>query len=393
MHIIGIDRGERNLIYVSVIDTHGNIVEQKSFNIVGGYDYQDKLKKQENARQNARKEWKEVGKIKEIKEGYLSLVIHEIARMVIEYNAIIAMEDLSYGFKKGRFKVERQVYQKFETMLINKLNYLVFKDRKINENGGLLRGYQLTYIPQSLKNVGRQCGCIFYVPAAYTSKIDPTTGFADIFKFKNLTAEGKCEFIRSFEYIKYDSEREMFVFAFDYKNFATQNVEMAKNDWCVYTNGNRIKRKYVNGRFVNETDEIDINLLIKKSFEKTDISWQDGHDLRDEIIGYGIEAQIVDIFRMVVQMRNSRSEAEDRDYDRIISPVLNSDGDFYESNKAVDVLPKDADANGAYCIALKGLYEVKQIQKNWKEGEKFPMDKLRITNKDWFDFVQNKKYL
>ena len=185
----------------------------------------------------------------------------------------------------------------------------------------------------------------------------------------------------------------MFVFAFDYKNFATQNVEMAKNDWCVYTNGNRIKRKYINGRFVNETDEIDINLLIKKSFEKTDISWQDGHDLRDEIIGYGIEAQIVDIFRMAVQMRNSRSEAEDRDYDRIISPVLNADGDFYESNKAVDVLPKDADANGAYCIALKGLYEVKQIQKNWKEGEKFPMDKLRITNKDWFDFVQNKRYL
>ena len=37
--------------------------------------------------------------------------------MVIKYNAIIAMEDLSYGFKKGRFKVERQVYQKFETML------------------------------------------------------------------------------------------------------------------------------------------------------------------------------------------------------------------------------------------------------------------------------------
>ena len=57
--------------------------------------------------------------------------------MVIKYNAIIAMEDLGYGFKKGRFKVERQVYQKFETMLINKLNYLVFKDISITENGGL----------------------------------------------------------------------------------------------------------------------------------------------------------------------------------------------------------------------------------------------------------------
>ncbi|MFU2363510.1 MAG: type V CRISPR-associated protein Cas12a/Cpf1, partial [Clostridiales bacterium] len=139
LHVIGIDRGERNLIYVSVIDTCGNIVEQKSFNIVNGYDYQIKLKQQEGARQIARKEWKEIGKIKEIKEGYLSLVIHEISKMVIKYNAIIAMEDLSYGFKKGRFKVERQVYQKFETMLINKLNYLVFKDISITENGGLLK--------------------------------------------------------------------------------------------------------------------------------------------------------------------------------------------------------------------------------------------------------------
>ena len=47
--------------------------------------------------------------------------------MVIDYNAIIVMEDLNKGFKRGRFKVERQVYQKFENMLISKLNYLVFK--------------------------------------------------------------------------------------------------------------------------------------------------------------------------------------------------------------------------------------------------------------------------
>ncbi len=393
MHIIGIDRGERNLIYVSVIDAHGNIVEQKSFNIVAGYDYQEKLKMQEGARQNARKEWKEIGKIKEIKEGYLSLVIHEIAQMVIEYNAIIAMEDLNYGFKKGRFKVERQVYQKFETMLINKLNYLVFKNREVTEDGGLLRGYQLTYIPESLKNVGRQCGCIFYVPAAYTSKIDPTTGFADIFRFKNLTAEGKRDFIRKFDCIKYDTEKEMFVFVFDYRNFLTQNVEMSKNDWCVYTNGIRVKRRYANGRFTNETDEIDINVLMKKTFERTDIDWSDGHNLIDEIIDYDLASQIVDIFKMAVQMRNSRSEAEDRDYDRLVSPVLNESGDFFDSSKAGEKIPKDADANGAYCIALKGLYEIRQIQENWKEGEVFSRDRLRISNKDWFDFVQNKRYL
>lgn len=89
------------------------------------------------------------------------MVIHYIAQLVVKYNAVVAMEDLNYGFKTGRFKVERQVYQKFETMLIEKLHYLVFKDREVCEEGGVLRGYQLTYIPESLKKVGKQCGFIF----------------------------------------------------------------------------------------------------------------------------------------------------------------------------------------------------------------------------------------
>ena len=115
IHIIGIDRGERNLLYISVIDVHGNIREQRSFNIVNGYDYQQKLKDREKSRDAARKNWEEIEKIKELKEGYLSMVIHYIARLVVKYNAVVAMEDLNYGFKTGRFKVERQVYQKFET--------------------------------------------------------------------------------------------------------------------------------------------------------------------------------------------------------------------------------------------------------------------------------------
>ncbi|MFR8123495.1 MAG: hypothetical protein ACLU77_17775 [Waltera sp.] len=55
IHIIGIDRGERNLLYISVVDVHGNIREQRSFNIVNGYDYQQKLKDREKSRDAARK--------------------------------------------------------------------------------------------------------------------------------------------------------------------------------------------------------------------------------------------------------------------------------------------------------------------------------------------------
>ena len=71
MNVIGIDRGERNLIYLSVINRQGEIIEQKSFNVVNTYNYKEKLKEREQSRNEARKNWKEIGQIKDLKEGYL----------------------------------------------------------------------------------------------------------------------------------------------------------------------------------------------------------------------------------------------------------------------------------------------------------------------------------
>lgn len=402
IHVIGIDRGERNLLYVSVIDSHGNIIKQKSFNVVRGYNYKEKLKDREKTRDYARKNWKEIGKIKELKEGYLSSVIHEITDLMREYNAIIAMEDLNYGFKRGRFKVERQVYQKFETMLISKLNYLVSKDLPVDENGGLLRGYQLTYIPESLKDVGRQCGFIFYVPAAYTSKIDPETGFINAFNFNNIT--NKKEFLMKFDEIKYDDERQMFEFSFDYNNFDTHKVTLPKTKWDVYTNGVRLNRKFSNGRYTSESEEINLTERLADAFNNKKIAYNDGHNLKIDIESMDenehLLSEIVSIFKYTVQMRNSLSEIEEEklndEYDRLISPVLNKDTVFFDSDtykgKEEGPLPCNADANGAYCIALKGLYEVMRIKENWTE-EKFDRDVLRIRNEDWFDFIQNKRYV
>jgi CRISPR-associated protein Cpf1 len=41
--ILGIDRGERNLIYYSLIDSSGKIVDQDSLNIIDGVNYWEKL--------------------------------------------------------------------------------------------------------------------------------------------------------------------------------------------------------------------------------------------------------------------------------------------------------------------------------------------------------------
>jgi len=397
MHIVGIDRGERNLIYVSVIDLQGNIIEQKNFNIINGVNYKEKLRQREIERDRARKNWREVGKIKELKEGYLSLVVHEIAQLIVKYNAIVVMEDLNRGFKRGRFKVERQVYQKFENLLISKLHYLIDKNSEITEEGGLLRGYQMTYQPERLEQIGRQCGYIFYVPAAYTSKIDPTTGFVAIFDGKKMEDE---KFVMSFKSIRYNKEKDMFAFEFDYRDFETHNVRLTKNEWRIFTNGKRLKREKINGKWgsvkkINLTNEM---VEIMRAFN---LNYLNGEEILlqieklDQTERKNICRKIKELVRYIVQMRNSLPDNEEDDYDEIISPVLNDDGEFFDSSnyKESARLPKDADANGAYCIALKGLYEVKQIKENWDKNQEFSREVLKIKHTDWFDFIQNKRYL
>ncbi len=426
MNVIGIDRGERNLIYISVINNKGNIIEQKSFNLVNNYDYKNKLKNMEKTRDNARKNWQEIGKIKDVKNGYLSGVISKIARMVVDYNAIIVMEDLNRGFKRGRFKVERQVYQKFENMLISKLNYLVFKEKKADENGGILKGYQLTYLPKSALQIGKQCGCIFYVPAAYTSKIDPATGFINIFDFKKYSGSGinakvkdKKEFLMSMNSIRYVNEgsaeyekighRQLFAFSFDYNNFKTYNVSIPVNEWTTYTYGERIKKLYKDGRW-SGSEVLNLTEDLIELMEQYGIEYKDGHDIRedishmDEMRNADFICNLFEKFKYTVQLRNSKSEAEGDDYDRLVSPVLNSHNGFFDSSdykeneKSDDIIddkqimPKDADANGAYCIALKGLYEINKIKENWSDDKKLKESELYIGVTEWLDYIQNRRF-
>ena len=68
VNIIGIDRGERHLIYLTLINQRGEIVKQKTFNTVNQFNYQEKLTQRENERDEARKSWASIGKIKDLKE-------------------------------------------------------------------------------------------------------------------------------------------------------------------------------------------------------------------------------------------------------------------------------------------------------------------------------------
>ena len=71
----------------------------------------------------------------------------------------------------------------------------------------------------------------------------------------------------------------------------------------------------------------------------------------------------------------------------MLSPVKNEDGKFFNSDEVKDdTLPENADANGAYNIARKGLLLVERI-KDCPDEELDKVD-LKVTNLDWMKFAQ-----
>ncbi|MCX8481172.1 MAG: hypothetical protein ORN58_04550, partial [Sediminibacterium sp.] len=96
------------------------------------------------------------------------------------------------------------------------------------------------------------------------------------------------------------------------------------------------------------------------------------------------------ILKLTLQLRNSRINS---DVDYLLSCVKNKQGIFYDSRNKVEIeLPENADANGAYNIARKGLMLIKrmqgELQKLDDNGKVTEKNKLVISNNEWLNFTQ-----
>lgn len=394
-HIIGIDRGERNLLYMVITDLDGNIVEQKSLNQIASnpklplfrQDYNKLLKTKADANAQARRDWETINTVKEIKFGFLSQIVHEIAMSIIKYDAIVVLENLNRGFMQKR-GLENNVYQKFEQMLLDKLSYYVDKTKHPEEAGGALHAYQLSDTYANFNSLSknamvRQSGFVFYIPAWLTSKIDPVTGFASFLKFhRNDSMATIKSTISKFDCFKYDKECDMFHIRIDYNKFST-SCSGGQRKWDLFTFGDRIlaeRNTMQNSRYVYQT--VNLTSEFKNLFATKDIDFSG--NLKDSICkieDVGFFRKLSQLLSLTLQLRNSNAETGE---DFLISPVADKDGNFFDSRNCPDSLPKDADANGAYNIARKGLMLVEQL-KRCKDVSKF---KPAIKNEDWLDYVQ-----
>jgi CRISPR-associated protein Cpf1 len=383
-HVIGVSRGENSLIHITVLDSKGNIIESRSLNVIEAADgrktdYARLLAEREAARDEQRRSWATIEGIKQLKEGYISQVVHILTDLMIKYDAVIAIEDLNLNFKQSRQKVEKAVYQQLEEKLIRKLNFLVDKDAEPNEPGGVYRGYQLTLPFQTFEKVGKQTGFIFYVSPWKTTDIDPATGFINLFDTRYTSRDSAVRFWSMFDGISYDAGENCYRFDFDYsKVFENDRNKKALLDgtrtgWSIYIKGEKLAMQKT-GKGVKYVN-LDLGKAIEDLFDKYDVGSKE--DLREEICAITEKAfheELLNIFGLAARPRSGS---------KIKSCVKDDNGRFYEGL---------ADANGSYNIARKGLVIVDRIREASAEAltaKGKGAVSVAVTGNDWLRSTQN----
>ena len=406
LFFLGIDRGEKHLAYYSLVDSEGKLVEQGTLNIpfldkdgnqrtikLKGIDgkerecrnYNDLLEARAEDRDAARKNWKTIGTIKELKEGYISQVVRKIVDIAVSRGAFIVLENLSIGFKRGRQKIEKSVYQKLELALAKKLNFLVDKSAEPGEVGSVTHALQLTPPVNTFGDIkSNHFGIMLYVRANYTSQTDPLTGWRKTIYLKSGSEENiRKEIQGAFEDIRFDGKD----YVFEYVETIGKGKTPLKS-WSLYSGINgksldRFRGKNVSGKWEIERYDVaemldtiftdyDRSRSIRKQMEEKRLLRKIEDD--DRIKKYSAYEQLRFAIDLIQQIRNTGQEGDERNSDFLQSPVRDENGEHFDSrmfadgeNRGEEVsLPVSGDANGAYNIARKGIIMAEHIRRGYK---------------------------
>jgi len=425
--VIALDRGEKHLAYLAVLNENGKVLEMQSLNRIQRFDkknnpipeknqYHDKdgkpigepqvepfkdyhnlLDQREIERLKARKSWKPIEKIADLKEGYLGFVVNKIADLVIQAIEkgkvpIVVLENLNAGMKQGRIMIEKQVYSKVEEKIAKKLNYLV--DKKL---GNFFEAWQLT---PEIKTFGgdiegkSQVGIILYVNPGYTSATCPACGFRRRKYIK--TDSAKTEFANidiSFDGAKYKFK--------DPPNFKDSDVRPIGA--AVYSNVRRaIWDRYANNGRGGVQEVADVTKEFSKLFREFGINYRTGN-INKQIQNLSFPdkeerkfwTRLCKWFHCVLEIRNSVSKkravkedsangeveewGENRDF--IVCPHCYFDSEDgrkwseLEEKIYIGSHPQDlnfnGDANGAYNIGRKGIIAIAKIRGHRENFDRF----------------------
>lgn len=415
LQFIGIDRGEKHLVYSCTLDRDCKIIKCNHHDNINGTDYVQKLETVADERIIAKKNWQAQNKIRDLKAGYISHVVHRLVEETIKDGDIIAphayivLEDLNTEMKRGRQKIEKQVYQNLETALAKKLNFVVDKNAELGELGSVSEALQLTPPINNYQDIEgkKQFGIMLYTRANYTSVTDPATGWRKTIYIKN----GKEEDIQNQILEKFSD------FGFDGKDYYFEYTEAhAGYAWRMYSGKNgeplprfQNRKQLQQDKNIWKPEQINVVKILDQlfaNFDKTKsfkAQVENGVELR-RIDGRSETAwqSLRYALDIIQQIRNS-GEKNSKDDNFLYSPVRNENGEHFdtrhhENNGDLSEIV-DADANGAYNIARKGLIMDSHI-KHWIKSGRSKMKKdgketsdldLFISDKEWDLWLLNRK--
>ena len=266
----------------------------------------------------------------------------------------------------------------------NKLQFYVNKHIGHNEPSGLYHALQLA--GEETKN--NQNGFIFYVPAWNTSKIDPITGFVNMFTLKYTNIKDAKKFFNTFDIIKKNNDTEHYEFTFKYSRMskikAAKYINGTKDDWTISTHGCRIVKEQND----NHWKYRDIDSLTSE-FDRlfAEYGIEINGNIQQNIMKCNnatFYKKLIILLKWTLQLRNY----DDKGNDYIISPILYDNQNYYNSTDYKDSIcsqrfskqmPQDADANGAYNIARKGWLLYNKI----REGQ----TQLTVTQAEWLQYA------
>ncbi len=405
--ILGMDRGENNLIYYCILNERGEIEDEKcaSLNKVGErklengkkepVDYFQLLVNREGQRDWEQKNWQKITPIKDLKAGYLGNVLHWISEETFAgidrgVATLNVLEDLGGSFKRTRFFRERQVYQGFENKLVKKLGYLVDKNC-----GNFRNAYQFTPIIDSVEEMekNKQIGTVIYVPASYTSKICPHSlcGWRKRLYVKNSYSKEKIiGLLESMKIqIAFDKGNDRFCFEYEWEQEYKDNGKKETYGGIdkVFSSVSRMQWNDNQNKMIEFKDgtKVSITSKLKDLFEQNRIQLTNINKQlvdRKKELAAELFQNIIFYFNLIMQIRNYDREKEGGDADYIQCPSCLFDSRKSEGNGKLSLIT-NGDANGAYNIARKGFMQLCRIRKN-------PDDPMKlITNKDWDEAVCN----
>jgi|GEM_PF-350803 len=385
--IIGIDRGEKHLAYVAIVDRSGKLLDEPiSLNNItsklpgGGKKvtpYFDLLDHREKERKENRQNWEAVRQIKDLKSGYIGHCIKQIVDLMIKHNAVVALENLNVGFKQGRSAIEKSVYNQLEQALLHKLQYVVDKSKPPQELFGAQNGVQLAPPSVVPKDTYNHMGFVFFVDPSYTSAVDPKTGYRQHFRLDDrINTKTFNTFIRDgFKDIEYKDSN--LLFTFNWRQLASarnkikkdvraeKEAEISDKPWTITANIERLvyskKADDGHGATVKVYPQVELlQLFESKNFDLR-------KNIKQQLLEHKPDAKFVGsftyLFNIINKLRNSDAAS---DVDAIISPVY-IDG-FNSTKHKLGGYEWNGDANGAYNIARKGailldkLYEAKTLR-------------------------------